>query len=98
MPGVPTAYAAAAVAAAAVGDPAADRITHLREQERALKDERKRIASEVRKETKKKARLVEKAKLLTDADLLAVLGSRAVAKAKAKGKPKGKAKAKAKAA
>jgi len=54
------------------------------------------VNQEIQNEKRKKARLMGKAKQLSDADLLQVLGARAVV-AKAKGAPKAKAKAKAKA-
>ena len=50
----------------------------------------------VRNERKKRDRLMEKAKGLSDQEMMTVMAARAQLKAKAKPKAKGKAKAKAK--
>ena len=58
------------------------------------------MAKDIENERRKKARLMERARGLSDADLAAIIGERAAAaaaKAKAKAAAKGKAKAKAKA-
>ncbi len=96
--GAAAAHAAVLAAIGGLGDGAADRMAQLRQDQRALVAQRKRLAADLKKEQLKKARLVEKAKQLSDADLISILASRAQAKAKAKAQPKGKAKAKAKAA
>ena len=97
-------------AAAALGDdPAARaRLQQLEDQQRQLQAAKKRLAKDIANEQRKKARLMEKARGLSDADLAAIIGERAAVAAKAKAKAKaaakgkamakGKAKAKAKAA
>ena len=88
-------------AAASIGDTNAQKLKELGDQRKQLKRERARIASEISKAEKKRARDMEKARGLSDLDLLNIIASRArakaEAKAKAKGRGKGKAKAKAKA-
>ncbi len=80
---------------AGVGDMGGNRILLLEAQRRAIAAQKAQVVKELRSETRKRARLVEKAKGLTDADLVEVLAARAKAKAKAEAKPKAKAKAKA---
>ena len=93
--------AAAALGANAGGG---DHIDDLRARQRALAAEKKRIASDLKLEKRKRQRLMHKAKALTNAELGQVLEARAqamakaAAKAKAKAIPKAKAKAKAAAA
>ena len=86
----PPLVTAALAAAASVGDAAADRVATLAQQRRDLVTERKRVSAELDLEKRKKKRIMEKAKLLSDGDLVAILGARAAAaKAKAKAKAKG---------
>ena len=86
----PPRVTAALAAAASVGDAAADRVATLAQQRRDLAAERKRVSAELDLEKRKKKRIMEKAKLLSDGDLIAILGARAAAaKAKAKAKAKG---------
>ena len=89
-------------AAAALGDdPAArGRLQQLEDEQKQLQLAKKRLVKDIANEQRKRARLLEKARHLSDADLAAIIGERAAiaAKAKAKAKAKGKAKAKAKAA
>ena len=88
-------------AAACIGDTNAQKLKELTDQRKQLKRERDRISSEIKKAEKKRTRDMEKARGLSDLDLLNIIASRArakaEAKAKAKAKGKGKAKAKAKA-
>ena len=56
-------------------------INRLKDEQKALKAERKRVAKELNNQEKKRSRLRSKAKQLTDEDLLVVLNLRAVAKA-----------------
>ena len=83
------------------GHGAAEAYATLVHRERALQEERKRVAKEMKLQERKRQRLLVRAQGLSDADLLDIITSRAAAKAKAKSKakaaPKGKAKAKAKA-
>ena len=84
-----------------VGDPAGARVARLKEQRAELLANKKRVAQQLRNEEKKRARLLAKARALSNDDLMTILGTRAAvaAKAKAKGKAQaaGQAKAKAKA-
>ena len=85
-------------AAAAMGDPMADSLTALLSRKRQLQAESQRLQSEVRSAEKRRLRLVEKARGLSNEDLMAIVASLASAEAKAKAKAaaNGKAKAKAK--
>ena len=58
-------------------------IAKLKEEQKALRNERKRVAKELKNAEKKRSRLKAKAKQLTDEDLLQVLHLRAAAKAEA---------------
>ena len=95
-------------AAAAIGDPGAQKLSELASKRVELKRERDRLYAEIRKEEKRRARDIERARGLSDDVLMNILALRACAKAKAaaakakaqvqpKGKAKSKAKAKAKA-
>ena len=92
----PAAAADAAPAAAAVvagmvvpiADTAAVRIAALRAEKGRLAAERKRNASDLRSEEKKRQRNIKAARNLSKDDLMEVLGARAVAEAKGKGKGK----------
>ena len=77
-----------------MGDASAGRLETLAAEQRRLLAERRRVQADIVKEGKKRKRLMEKARSLSDADLLAVMASRAQAKAQGKAKGKGKAKAK----
>ena len=61
----------------------------LERRRKELRQERNNLGREIRNAEKKRARLVEKARHLSDGDLLSVLATRAAAKAKAKAKGKG---------
>jgi hypothetical protein len=91
---VPAGHAAVLAAVGGVGDAAANRIQQLAQQKRDLANQRKRVASELKNEQKKKQRIMNKAKTLDTADLVQILAVRAAAKAKPKAKGKAKAKAK----
>lgn len=72
------AIAAGAIAAAGPQfSPLLAGIARLKEEQKALKAEKKRIQKELRNQEKKRARLRSKAKQLTDEDLLQVLNLRA---------------------
>ena len=109
LPGANIAVAAVDPGAAALalmggmGDPAAGRVAQLEDhrrdlqgQRRALMKERTDVQKMIKNEKKKRQRIMEKAKGLSDADLMSVIAARA-AQAKAAPKAKGKANAKAKA-
>ena len=109
LPGANNAVAAADPGAAALalmggmGDPAAGRVAQLEAHRRGLQDQRRALMMEradvqkkIKNEKKKRHRIMEKAKGLSDADLMNVIAARA-AQAKAAPTAKGKAKAKAKA-
>ena len=82
-------------AAVAMGDPAVDHLSALAERKRTLEAERQRLALDIRNAERKKARLVERARGLSDVGLMQIVASRAVANAKANAKATAKAKAKA---
>ena len=70
-------------------DPSTVTVADLREQRRVAANERKRLTKELRNETRKRARRLEKSAQLSTMDLVAVLEvrrERAVAKAAAKAK------------
>ena len=58
-------------------------IARLKEEQKAPRAERKRVAKELKNQEKKRSRLRTKAKQLTDEDLLQVIHLRAAAKADA---------------
>ena len=90
-PPAAAADAAAAVVAGMVvpiADTAAVRIAALRAEKGRLAAERKRNASDLRSEEKKRQRNIKAARNLSKDDLMEVLGARAVAEAKGKGKGK----------
>ena len=86
---------AAVAAVAAAGDPAANRLAELEQDQRELQARKKANQKLIKNEQKKRQRPVEKAKKLSTEELQQVLVARAAAEAKAKGKAKAKAKAKA---
>ena len=79
-------------AAAALGDPGAHQ-QELEARRKQILRERDEVRRALRNEDRKRQRLIEKAKGLSNQDLMDILAARAAAKAKAK--PKAKAKAKA---
>ena len=86
------------MAAAAMGDTGADQLAGLNARKRAIQQDRRRLAQDIKNAERKRTRCVEKARGLSDTDLVAILATRAAAKAKAVAKAKAKTKAKAKAA
>ena len=80
-----------------MGDPNSTALKDLAEQRRDLRKQRDELNRQIRNEERKRARLLERARNLSNDDLLSILGSRATAKANAKPKAKGAAKGKAKA-
>ena len=66
------------------GDADASRLRALEERKRELHEARRAVAKEVKKETKKRRRIMEKAKGLSNETLLQVIVSRATTKANAK--------------
>ena len=83
-------------AATAVGDRGGEVLRVLEDRRRDLKRQRDQVNRDLRNAERRRARLLERARGLTDADLIGLLGARAAAKAKPKAAPKAKAKAKAK--
>ena len=84
-------------AASAIGDPNAA-FDLLSARKRDLAQERRRLSKELKQEERKRARRMDKARGLSDDDLMSIVAMRVTAKAKAKAKPKAKAKAKGAAA
>ena len=82
-------------AAALIGDQAIGRLTELENEKKRLYSEREALQKEIKNEERKRLRHKEKARGLSDADLLDIMAARAAAKAKAHAKAKVKAKAKA---
>ena len=79
--------AAAQTGAAPEYSPLLAGIAKLKEEQKQLKEERKRVAKLLKNQEKKRQRLKAKAKQLTDEDLLQVLNLRAVAKAELAQRP-----------
>lgn len=95
---IPPPLPAAAAVAAMIGnlcDPGAQRVADLEAQRRALVYERKQVQKELKNEQRKRRRILEKAKTLSDSELCQVMAARAKAKAVAQAKAVAKAKAKA---
>ena len=92
----PAAVGGVWAAAAALGDAAGDERAAMLRRQRELREERRRLQMDLNSSNRRRARLLERARGLTDADLLDIISARAAAKAKAKAKPKPKAKAAAK--
>ena len=84
-------------AAAGIGDAAADEVAALQLRRKELRQERDAVSKDLRNAERKRQRLLERARGLSDDDLLALVAARAVAKGHAKAKANGKARAKAKA-
>ena len=72
-------------AAAAVGDMGAGNISALMERRKALQRERDMLSRSLRAEEKRRARRMERARGLSDQDLLDIITSRAAAKARGVG-------------
>ena len=83
--------------AALMGDRCSTALNDLADQRRDLRKQRVEVNRMTRSEERKRARILERARNFSNDDLVAILGSRAVAKANAKPKAKGAAKGKAKA-
>ena len=81
------------MAALAAPNLASDALSALHARKRALRVERERVAKQLRYEERKRDRLLEKAKNLSDQDLVSLMAGRAQARAKAKAKLKAKGKA-----
>ena len=78
-------------AAAMIGDASSSTLKDLAEQRAQLRRQRDDVNRQIRNAEKKRARLIERARNLSNTDLLSILGSRAAAKAKAKPAAKRKA-------
>lgn len=75
---------------AAAGDPFAEQIKELEERQRGLRKQRQDIMRRLKNESRKKRRIMAKARWLSDADIIQVVRSRAMcanARAKAKAAP-----------
>ena len=86
--GVACAEASSAIAGidtlGATGGPLAERIGNLEERQRELHQQRRFVMKQLKNATRKKKRIMAKARFLSDADLIQVVGARAAhAKAKA---------------
>ena len=69
-------------AAAMIGDPSSTALKDLADQRAQLRKKRDEVNRQIRNEERKRARLIERARHLSNTDLLSILGSRAAAKAK----------------
>ena len=76
-----------------MGDAAGEDLADALVRRRALKHERDTLNQQIRNQERKRLRILEKARSLSDADLASILAARAAAKAKAREKAKAKAKA-----
>ena len=83
--------------AALMGDRCSTALNDLADQRRDLRKQRDKVNHTTRNEERKRARILERARSFSNDDLVAILGSRAVAKANAKPIAKGAAKCTAKA-
>ena len=92
---VPAPGAALWAAATAVGDVAGDELASAMTRRAALKRERDALSRQIRAQEKRRVRTMEKARGLSDKDLLSIMTVRAAAKARAEAKPKPRARAKA---
>ena len=92
---VPAPGAALWAAATAVGDVAGDELASAMTRRTALKRERDALSRQIRAQEKRRVRTLEKARGLSDKDLLSIMTARAAAKARADAKPKARARAKA---
>ena len=78
-------------AAAGVVDHAQVSSQQLAQRKKALRVEREQLNKDLRNADRKRARLLERARGLTDDDLMNIIASRAAAKSKAAAKAKAKA-------
>ena len=69
-----------------VGDSRATRVAELEQRRASLKRDQSNISREIKKENKKRQRLLEKSRGLSELDLLTIISTRAAAKAKSKAK------------
>ena len=82
-------------AAASLGDQSASQVAQLEQRKKELMAERNAVKRELKNEQRKRVRMMERARGLSDADLANILATRAAAKSKAAAKAKAKAKASA---
>ena len=68
------------------GDTSADAVARLSARKAELRREQRDVTKEIHNTQRKRTRLLEKARGLSDAELLAVVSTRAAVKAKAKAK------------
>ena len=80
-------------AAALIGDQTVERLANLEDRKKRLYVEGEALKKDIKNVERKRLRLKEKARGLSDADLLDIIATRAAAKAKAHTKAKAKAKA-----
>ena len=80
-------------AAAQIGDQSATELAQLEQRKRELQAQREIVKRDLRNEQRKRVRLMERARGLSDTDLTTILATRAAAKAKAKANAKASAKA-----
>ena len=80
-------------AAAGVVDSAQASLQQLEQRKKVLRAERDQVNKDIRNADKKRARLLEKARGLSDDDLMNIIACRVAAKSKAAAKAKAKAKA-----
>jgi hypothetical protein len=71
-----------------MGDRCSTALNDLADQRRDLRKQRDEVNRMTRNEERKRARILERARNFSNDDLVAILGSRAVAKASAKPKAK----------
>ena len=69
-----------------VGDSRAARVAELEQRRASLKRDQSNISREIKKENKKRQRLLEKSRGLSELDLLSIISTRAATKAKSKAK------------
>ena len=69
-----------------VGDSRATRVAEHEQRRASLKRDQSNISREIKKENKKRQRLLEKSRGLSELDLLTIISTRAATKAKSKAK------------
>ena len=69
-----------------VGDSRATRVAELEQRRASLKRDQSNISREIKTENKKRQRLLEKSRGLSELDLLTIISTRAATKAKSKAK------------
>ena len=69
-----------------VGDSRATRVAELEQRRASLKRDQSNISREIKTENKKRQRLLEKSRGLSELDLLSIISTRAATKAKSKAK------------